>query len=78
MERTLCPREAASGGAGGVAREAAPADPVGSATRLDYLVVTDADLGPVRPGAPARMLVAARVGTTRLIDNAPLFFSGEG
>ncbi|QWF22862.1 pantoate--beta-alanine ligase [Nocardioides sp. LMS-CY] len=43
---------------------------------LDYLVVTDPDLGElpphVPPGTEARILVAARVGTTRLIDNLPL------
>jgi pantoate--beta-alanine ligase len=43
---------------------------------LDYLVVTDPDLGSlphdVPPGTEARILVAARVGTTRLIDNMPL------
>ena len=43
---------------------------------LDYLVVTDPALGElpddVPAGTEARMLVAARVGTTRLIDNVPL------
>ncbi|PZG22050.1 pantoate--beta-alanine ligase [Micromonospora craterilacus] len=40
--------------------------------RLDYLVLTDPELepGPVR--GPARLLVAAWVGATRLIDNAPV------
>lgn len=45
---------------------------------LDYLVVTDPDLGDlpdvVPPGTEARILVAARVGTTRLIDNMELRF----
>lgn len=37
---------------------------------LDYLEVRAADdLGPPRSGAPMRVLVAARLGATRLIDN---------
>lgn len=43
---------------------------------VDYLVITDPDLAAlpaiVLPGTPARILVAARVGTTRLIDNLDL------
>ena len=46
--------------------------------RLDYLALTRADLGdlPDHPeaGSEGRILVAARVGTTRLIDNMPLQF----
>ncbi|NHC25011.1 pantoate--beta-alanine ligase [Nocardioides sp. IC4_145] len=46
------------------------------AVDLDYLEVTTPDLDPlpdpVPPGTEARVLVAARVGTTRLIDNMPL------
>ncbi|MEV1286002.1 pantoate--beta-alanine ligase [Micromonospora sp. NPDC049679] len=38
---------------------------------LDYLVLTDPDLGPAPESGAARILVAARVGATRLIDNAP-------
>lgn len=45
-------------------------DPTG--VDLDYLVLTDPDLGPVVPGAEARLLVAARVGRPRLIDNTGL------
>jgi pantoate--beta-alanine ligase len=40
--------------------------------KVDYLAVTDPDLGPAPLTGPARMLVAARVGTTRLIDNIAL------
>jgi pantoate--beta-alanine ligase len=39
---------------------------------LDYLVLTDPELGPASPGADARLLVAARVGTPRLLDNIGL------
>ena len=40
--------------------------------RLDYLALTGADLGPAPLEGPARLLVAAKVGATRLIDNVPL------
>lgn len=43
---------------------------------LDYLAIRAADLGEIEdhpaPGTEARILVAAKVGTTRLIDNLPL------
>ncbi|MDQ6524732.1 pantoate--beta-alanine ligase [Nocardioides sp. LHD-245] len=45
---------------------------------LDYLALTTTGLGELpdypEPGAEGRILVAARVGTTRLIDNMPLQF----
>ncbi|MBF9132708.1 pantoate--beta-alanine ligase [Plantactinospora sp. S1510] len=40
--------------------------------KLDYLVLTDPHLGPAPTSGPARMLVAAWVGSTRLIDNLPV------
>ena len=46
-----------------------------SSVKLDYLVVTDADLGTARPG-PGRVLIAAQVGSTRLIDNMPCTVGG--
>ena len=45
---------------------------------LGYLTITAPDLGPVPTSGPARLLIAARVGTTRLIDNVPLVLGSEG
>ncbi|WGX99502.1 pantoate--beta-alanine ligase [Nocardioides sp. L-11A] len=48
------------------------------AVELDYLALTTTGLGELpdypEPGTEGRILVAARVGTTRLIDNLPLQF----
>ncbi|MBZ5739243.1 pantoate--beta-alanine ligase [Nocardioides mangrovi] len=61
-----------------VARDEARAELREHLVDLDYLVITDPDLGElpadVPPGTAARILVAARVGTTRLIDNMELRF----
>jgi pantoate--beta-alanine ligase len=40
--------------------------------RVDYLALRAPDLGPAPASGPARLLVAARVGPTRLIDNVPV------
>jgi pantoate--beta-alanine ligase len=48
---------------------------------LDYLVLTDPDLErlppEVAPGTEGRILVAGRVGSTRLIDNMPITFGRD-
>nr|MCW2728101.1 pantoate--beta-alanine ligase [Aeromicrobium sp.] len=43
---------------------------------LDYLVLTDPQLGPAVAGQEARLLVAARVGKPRLLDNIGLTLGG--
>jgi len=40
---------------------------------VDYLELRARDLGPAPASGEARLLVAARVGGTRLLDNAPVF-----
>jgi pantoate--beta-alanine ligase len=44
---------------------------------VDYLELRSAELGPAPEQGEARLLVAARVGATRLIDNAQVFL-GHG
>lgn len=62
-------REAAAAGDPAVATKILDAEP---GVDVDYLALTDPLLGPAPATGPARLLVAARVGTTRLIDNIPL------
>lgn len=42
----------------------------------DYVALTDPSLGPAPEVGPARLLLAARVGATRLIDNTPVTLRG--
>lgn len=75
--RTLRAAQAAAPEGERAALAAARAELRGSpGVDLDYLVITTPDLEPlpadVEPGTPGRALVAARVGTTRLIDNVPV------
>jgi pantoate--beta-alanine ligase len=65
-------RAGAAAGPDGAAAVLAAARTVlaGEPTLLqDYLELTDTDLGPAPVTGPARLLVAARAGTTRLLDN---------
>ena len=74
--RCTPPRRVPAGASTSPSTRPGPSSARRSGVDLDYLVITDPDLGelPARlpPGTEARILVAARVGTTRLIDNMPL------
>jgi pantoate--beta-alanine ligase len=83
LYRTLRAAQDAAGDGYAAALDAARAE-MREAERvdLDYLVITDPDLGDlpddVPDGTAARILVAARVGTTRLIDNLELTLGTPG
>jgi pantoate--beta-alanine ligase len=81
LSRTLFAARAAARWGYDVALEAARAEQRRAhGVDLDYLVITDPDLGElpadVPDGTPARILIAARVGDTRLIDNIGLSIGG--
>lgn len=65
---------AAASAAGIEAARAAASEILGQEAEIavDYLEFRSEDLGEPVPDRPARALIAARVGATRLIDNMPL------
>jgi pantoate--beta-alanine ligase len=81
LHRALRAAQAAAAHGVAAAQAAARAELGSSAIELDYLTITTPALGelpaePV-PGTEARILVAARLGATRLIDNLPLTIGAE-
>ncbi|NUT32820.1 MAG: pantoate--beta-alanine ligase, partial [Hamadaea sp.] len=52
--------------------------PLLTGVEVDYLDLRSPDLGPAPAIGEARLLVAARVGTTRLIDNVPVQLDSSG
>jgi pantoate--beta-alanine ligase len=68
---------AAPGGPAAVRAAAAQVLAAEPAVRTDYLELRAADLGPAGESGPARLLVAAHVGATRLIDNLGLELGSE-
>jgi pantoate--beta-alanine ligase len=67
---------AAAGGAGAQAVLAAARAALGP-VQADYLELRAPDLGPAPERGEARLLVAARIGTPRLIDNASVHLGGS-
>jgi len=61
---------AAAGGAAAALAAARAVLDAASGVEVDYLTLRAPDLGPAPSAGPARLLVAAYVGDTRLIDNA--------
>ncbi|MFD6398333.1 pantoate--beta-alanine ligase [Nocardia sp. NPDC060249] len=70
-------RHAAGLGAEAVVRTARSVLDAVDGLDVDYLELRDSNLGPAPTAGNARLLVAAKVGDTRLIDNAPVVLGAQ-
>lgn len=75
-------RDAAPGADGAAVLAAAragltSAGPASAAIAVDYLELRAPDLGPAPEIGPARLLAAARVGRTRLLDNVEVYLGAD-
>ncbi|MDQ2839228.1 MAG: pantoate--beta-alanine ligase [Actinomycetota bacterium] len=76
LSRALLAGQAAAGDAGQVLAAARAELARVEGVDVEYLELRDPGLGPVTTAGPARLLVAARVGATRLIDNVAIELAG--
>ncbi|MCI2423413.1 pantoate--beta-alanine ligase [Saccharopolyspora sp. K220] len=69
---------AGTGGAEAVLKAAGEVLATEPSVKVDYLELRDTELGPAPAEGEARLLVAAKVGATRLIDNALVLLGSPG